>query len=296
MIISIPETIKEGQEITADDLNQFATEVNNISDSSIPTGTNRLNGENIRNEGIDRRNITRHEVQRVGLEKGSTGAFNNGDGIYYRFGPHDDRSPPVWYKSEWKLPSPLHLQHPENFTTLPHNLRKDLYPLRVPGYTNSNWFIVNLQPMLEDIPVEKGDKVLVTCSFAFSVFPLDTYSNNLVNSATDPYGGYETRFRLRSRVKISGSPFASSGWTTAETMPGTFRMFNTVASSNVMSGGYRWVGTQNTCTIVGYQEIERYQEYFEVYLQSYCIRSNRYDPKDAVLRIKAYNIFVKIIK
>ena len=294
MRIRIQENIKEGQEITTDDLNNFIEQLNDINSSFITNGTSRLNGENIRNEGIDRRNITRHEVQRVGLVKGSTGNFNNGDGVYYRFGPHDDRSPPVWYRNEWRYPNPLHLEYPEDFTVLPHNLREDLYPLRVTYangqvYPNTKWFKSSIGPSLEDIPVEVGDKVLVTCSFAFSVFPLDVGSNNTLNSSTTKYGGYEVRFRLRSRVKASGT------WGAYGTMPGTYRWFNTVASSNVMAGGYRHVGTQNTCTIVGYQEIGD-QEYFEVYLDSYCRRSNRNDPKDSVLRIKAYNLFVKIIK
>ena len=247
-IITIPDNIKEGQEITTTDINDFITQINNTG-KGIDT---RLNGKNIRNEGIDRRNIVKKQVQEVGDINGG----NYGDGKWVRFGPVNPLAPPIWFQNSAGIPNPGLLSQswiPSHFLGFGH------------------------LPFINKIPVQEGDQVIVTCSFAFSVFPLDVGSNNTINSSSDSYGGYQVTFEL-------------AGW------PGTKRIFNTMAASNVQSGGYRWVGTQNTCTIVGYWDVTTETKLIAA-LTAKSQRSRlQSSPKDAVVRIKNFHMFAKIVR
>lgn len=250
--ITIPDEIKEGEVIDVTHINSFIEQMNDIGGT-----TTSINGSNIRNEGIDRRNILRDQVQRTGEDEVV--------GTWFRSGPIRNESPPVWKWIQWGNPSPAQLGGSafSNAASL--------------GYVTGG-----TGPALTGIPVEAGDKLLITCSFAFSVFPLDTNSNDKSN--TDPNGGYGVIFRLSS---------PNYYW------PGTTRWFNTIAVSNAQGGGYRPVPTQNTCTIVGYKEYDTKQN-INVFLQASCRRSKKsggnWKRKDNILRIKSFHIFAKIVR
>jgi len=246
-IITISDKIKEGQEITTTDINNFITQINDIGFQSITTGLNRFNGENIRNEGIDRRNITRKQVQEVG--------DLSAEGTWLRTGPVSNLSPPIWFQTHAGMPNPVYLSQ---------------------SFVPSQYVASGHPPFLQNIPVQEGDKVIVTCSFAFSVFPLDTTSNNLINSTTTKHGGYEVILKLQ-------------GWA------GTTRKFNTYGVSNVQGGGYRHVATQNTCTIVGYWNVTTETKLAAV-LTAKCQRTRSGSAKDCILRIKSFHMFAKIVR
>ena len=251
--ITIPDEIKEGEVIDVTHINSFIEQMNDIGGT-----TTSINGSNIRNEGIDRRNILRDQVQKTGE--------NDTAGTWFMSGPTRNESPPVWLTVEYGNPSPTKIT-------------------AIAGATQLGYITEGPAPALIAIPVEAGDKLLITCSFAFSVFPLDTASNN--RTSNDPNGGYGVIFRL-----MSGSDY----WL------GTTRWFNTIAASNAQSGGYRPVPTQNTCTIVGYKEYAAKQN-VTVILQASCRRSKKssagsgtYSTKDNILRIKSFHMFAKIVR
>ena len=157
--------LNQNEPIEIGTLNRFLDQFNQIGTNTADFN-GAINGENLRVEAVDRRNILKNVVQEVPISSVAPDGHRSGPGLIV-VGDQPGRLPMV------------------------NGSQNTIRPGQGPTIPTSQQDV-----RLGEIEVIEGDLLLVTVSFSFEVFPEVNTSNNLKNQSNPNEGSYEVEFSL----------------------------------------------------------------------------------------------------